>query len=177
MKRLFQIFLLLLTGLVLCNSSKSTQKEIDSVSEDQRSSVQESVSVKKETAIIKYRKYSNSGKAIATEYVIYNDSLVWKYTEYRNNFRLQDVVKYNREEFDKLIDNLSRYTFSIERTEPVCGGGGESFSFSTEAGCYLTFDDSNCELYGDADEVKKLIRQFVHLHPTSGKKDFKRLSK
>jgi hypothetical protein len=41
----------------------------------------------------------------------------------------------------------------------------------------LNFDDSSCKMYGDADEVKKLIRQFVQLHPTNGEKEFKRLSK
>lgn len=177
MKRLFQIFLLLLTGLVLCNSRQSTQKEIDMVSEEQSPSTQEPVSVKKETAIIEYRNYSNSGVAIATEYEIYRDSLVWEYSEHRNKCRLRDVVKYDSMEFEQLVENLAQYTFSVKRTEPKCGGGGESFSFSTATGCYLSFDDSDSELFGDASEVKKLIRQFVRQHPTKGEKTFERLSK
>jgi len=178
MKRLFQIILLLLTGLILCNSSKSIPKVIDVVSEEQMSSKQEPVFVKKETIKIKYVDYSNSGIAIDTQYEIYRDSLIWEYTEHRNDCRLRDVVKYDSEEFEKLIENLSQYTFSVvKREEPLCGGEGESFSFSSDTGCYLNFDDSSCELYGDADEVKRLIRQFVQLHPTKGEIEFKRLSK
>lgn len=177
MKRLFRIFLLLLTGLILCNSSKSIPKVIDVVSEEQMSSKQEPVFVKKETIKIKYVDYSNSGIAIDTQYEIYRDSLIWEYTEHRNDCRLWDVVKYDSKEFERLIDNLSQFTFSVvRRGEPLCGGEGESFSFLSDTGCYLNFDDSSCELYGDADEVKRLIRQFVQLHPTNGKKEFKRLS-
>jgi len=176
MKYITLALLPLLISILFGYSCKPSGNEIQTSLEEAIYSEKTDETVKKETVKISYCRYSNSGLAISTWVEIYKDSLIWDYSEHRNDCHLRDVVKYDSTEFKNLIDALSQFSFSVERGIPTCGGEGESYSFSTNSGRYLEIDD-DCVIEGDFEKVSELIRQFIQSHPTDGEKEFKRLSR
>lgn len=133
--------------------------------------------VKEGTTNITYHHHTNSGIAIYTTVNLYPDYLVWDYKEARNQCHLKDTCRYNREEFDKLVKELSRIEFSaIDKHDHRVGGPGYSYSFEVNDKCYLYFDNSY-QFSGDYQAVQDLIRQFIKSHPTQCEILFKKLSK
>ena len=118
------------------------------------------------TSKITYNHHTNSGMAIYTTIQIFQDSLVWDYIEARNDCRLKDICKYDKEEFNKLIKELSKIKFSAtDEPNSLCGGAGYSYSFETNSERYLYYDDSS-SLSGDYRKVSDLIQQFIWAHKT-----------
>ena len=52
--------------------------------------------------------------AIHTSVSLYPDHLVWGYNEMRNECSLKDSCQYDREEFDKLVNELAEIRFSAK---------------------------------------------------------------
>lgn len=120
------------------------------------------------TTKIRYYDNSNSGIAIDVSYEIYPDSLVWNYSEGRNDCELKDVCWYNREEFDSLLQALLPLKLSV-KYKGFMGYGGDSMgcSFSNTDGHYLGIGtDYYC--IGEYDIAISLIRSFIKKHKTDG---------
>lgn len=133
--------------------------------------------IKEGTTKISYSHHTGSGIAIYTSVDIYPDSLVWNYNEARNNCDLEDVCKYNRKEFEEMIQILSAVSFTIK--EPASfplGGSGFGYNFEDEEGCYLNFG-RNYQLSGNYQEVYRVIQRFINSHKTECEKLFEQLSK
>lgn len=128
--------------------------------------------IKKETTTIRYTVTSNSGIAVQTEYNITCDSVTWYYSDHRNGFVLYDVVKYDRKDFDALIDILSQVSFKVRRVEsiPSAGGGGYAYSFFDNNGRYLGYGVVNNIASGDNKVAEKAISQFLENHKTAGER-------
>ena len=126
--------------------------------------------IKKETTAIRYTVSSNSGIAVLTEYDITPDSVIWHYTDHRNGFNLRDVVKYDRKDFDTLIDTLSQVAFKVREVKsiPTTGGGGYAYSFFDSDGRYLGYGVVNHIASGDNKTAEEAISQFLDTHKTAG---------
>ena len=126
--------------------------------------------IKKETTAIRYTISSNSGIAVQTEYDITPDSLVWHYTDRRNGFILSDAVRYNRNDFDTLIDSLTQVSFKVRAVKPSSssGGGGYAYSFFDINGRYLGYGVVNNVASGDNKTAEEAISQFIEIHKTAG---------
>ena len=126
--------------------------------------------IKKETTVIRYIVSSNSGIATQTEYNITCDSVTWHYTDRRNNFVLYDVVKYDRKDFDALVDILSQVSFKVRHVKsiPSTGGGGYAYSFFDSNGRYLGYGVVNNIASGDNKTAEEAISQFLDSHKTAG---------
>lgn len=126
--------------------------------------------IKKETTAIRYTISSNSGIAVQTEYDIMPDSVIWHYTDHRNDFILRDVVKYDRKDFDTLIDTLSQVAFKVRQVNsiPTTGGGGYAYSFFDNDGRYLGYGVVNNIASGDNKTAEEAISQFIDTHKTAG---------
>ena len=129
------------------------------------------------TKAIYYAWHSNSGLAISTSVSIYPDSLIWYYEESRNSTAFQDVVKYNRNDFNALISTLSQYTITIYpvNQQPTLGGSGFSYSFVNETKNYLSYD--NFTSISGTNDVNNEIQKFIENHKTKCQKEFERLAK
>lgn len=128
------------------------------------------------TTKISYHQSTNSGVARYTSFVLYEDSLVWTYTEARNNCSLSDVCRYDKNEFLELVNKLSAIRFSVQTVKhhPI-GGGGYSFSFEDRSGRYLLYGNFD-KLTGDYRQVSSLIQSFIDTHRTKGESLFRELS-
>ena len=126
--------------------------------------------IKKETTAIRYTISSNSGIAVQKEYDITPDSITWHYSDYRNGFNLRDVVKYDRKDFDTLIDTLSQVAFKVRQVNsiPTTGGGGYAYSFFDNDGRYLGYGVVNNIASGDNKTAEEAISQFIDTHKTAG---------
>ncbi len=134
-------------------------------------------SVKKETTRIGYYHHTNSGEARYTSVTITPDSLIWNYSEARNGVKLRDVKKYNRTEYQALIDELSGTTFFLSGSgDNSSGGDGFTFSFENESGYYLMFDQSQAKTRGSY-QIVVLITDFIENHPTRCEQLFKEYAK
>ena len=127
------------------------------------------------TTKIEYYNYSNSGIAIDVLYEIYPDSLVWYYTESRNDCALKDVCRYNREEYDYLLQALLPLKLSV-KDKGLMGDGGGSMgcSFTNKEGRYLGFG-TGTYCIGKHSVAISLIRSFIKKHKTNGEKLFEDL--
>lgn len=126
--------------------------------------------IKKETTAIRYTVSSNSGIAVQTEYNITSDSVTWHYTDHRNNFVLYDVVKYDRKDFNALVDILSQVSFKVRHAKsiPSSGRGGYAYSFFDSNGRYLGYGVVNNIASGDNETAEEAISQFLDNHKTAG---------
>lgn len=126
--------------------------------------------IKKKTTAIRYTVSSNSGIAVQEEYNISPDSVTWHYTDHRNGFILSDVVKYDRRDYDALIDTLSQVAFKVRHVEsiPLAGAGGYSYSFFDSNGRYLGYGVVNYIASGDNERAEKAISEFLNTHKTAG---------
>ncbi len=148
------------TGLSTCNAGAPNPDAI----------LKRGCPIKKETTAIRYIVTSNSGIAVQTEYSITPDSVIWHYTDHRNGFILNDVVKYDREDFDTLVDTLSQVSFKVRHVEsiPTTGGGGYAYSFFDSNGRYLGYGVVNNIATGDNETAEKAISHFLATHKTAG---------
>ena len=132
--------------------------------------------IKKETTKISYNHHTNSGMAIYTTVELHPDYLVWDYNEARNKCHLRDTCRYSKEDFDKLVNELSKIQFSAKDNHDYSvGGEGYSYSFEVNAESYLYFDNSY-QFSGDYHAVQDLIRRFIKSHPTQCEILFKKFS-
>ena len=69
------------------------------------------------TTKIVYSEHETSGLAISMTYEITQDSLVWDYREPRNDCHLKDVVRYDRQDFEALVTELSTIRFHAKDTQ------------------------------------------------------------
>ena len=118
-----------------------------------------------ETTQISYTTYTNSGIAINQTYEISDSLIVWKYTDYRNGVKKTDERKINKQEYEKLVKELSAISFSVKKNDsPEAGGEGWGCSFYKNGERYLSF---NCldHFSGDYQKALTLIEQFVKSHP------------
>lgn len=122
--------------------------------------------IKKETTKITYSRHTNSGIAIYTSVTLYPDHLVWGYSEARNGCSLRDSCSYDREEFDKLVSELSQIKFSAKDCDDHrSGGAGFGYSFETETKRYFYYN-SLFKMSGDYEKAQGLIKQFISIHKT-----------
>ena len=127
------------------------------------------------TTKIVYSEFENSGIAISTKYEITQDSLVWDYTELRNNCHLMDVARYDHQDFEALVTALSEIRFSAKDTHDVSSGGsGWGCSFYNEKECYFHYNDK-FNLSGSYETVTDIILQFVANHKPEGLRLFDQL--
>lgn len=127
------------------------------------------------TTRIVYAEHENSGIASETRYEITADSLIWDFTEPRYDRHLRDVARYERHDFEALVEALSQVKFSArDADDHNSGGGGWGCGFYNEKGRYLTF---NCQfkLSGDYKEVIRRILAFAREHKPEGLKLYDRL--
>ena len=128
------------------------------------------------TIKITYATYTDSGTAINKTYEITPTSIVWNYTEYRNNLALTDVLKYDNKEFEKLMKELSSIRFKVKENQYIeAGGEGWGFAFYKNEKCYLSYNVQD-KVSGDYEKVTTQIQQFIDNHKTEGEKLFERLS-
>ncbi|MBP5507525.1 MAG: hypothetical protein J6Y23_06745 [Prevotella sp.] len=155
------IIMAAMTGLIACNASYKTSENDGKL-----------CPIKKETTSILYSRSLGSGEAVLIQYNITSDSLTWKYTDHRNGFILSDVVRYDRKEFDALIDALSQVSFKVKKTKPDVGAGarGYSYYFYDINGSYLDYGVTNHVAVGDNAIAEKAISRFVTTHTTEGEK-------
>ena len=133
--------------------------------------------IREETTKITYRHHSNSSMCIYKTVEIYPEYLVWKYKEARNNCYLIDTCRYKKEDYDKLLKELSTIKFSaIDNKRHYVGGSGYSYSFEVDSVRYLFFDESY-QFSGDYNKVYCLIQQFIESHKTRCEILFKSYSK
>ena len=136
--------------------------------------IQGSCPIMEETTKITYRHHSNSAMCIYTTVEIYPEYLVWKYEEARNDCYLIDTCCYKKEDYDKLLKELSTIKFSaIHNKYRYIGGPGYRYSFEVDTVSYLYFDDSY-QFSGDYDKATTLIQQFIKSHQTRCEILFKR---
>ena len=122
--------------------------------------------IKKETTKITFSRHSNSGLAVYSSVTLYPDHLVWSYSEVRNVCSLRDSCSYDREEFERLVKDLSEVRFSAKDShDHSTGGAGYAYSFETEAGQYFHYNNS-FKLSGDYGRAEDLIQQFISAHRT-----------
>ena len=127
------------------------------------------------TTKIVYSEHENSGIAIMTSYEITEDSLVWDYRELRNDCHLKDVARYDRQDFEALVTELSTIRFSAKDTHDVSSGGsGWGCSFYNDKECYFHYND-RFKLSGSYDTVTNAILQFVSNHKPEALKLFDEL--
>lgn len=132
--------------------------------------------IKEETTSISYHHHTNSGMAIYTMVKLYPDYLVWEYYEARNHCHLKDTCRYNKEDFDKLVNELSKINFSyMNRHDHRVGGEGYCYSFEVNDRRYLQFNNSY-HPSGDYHAVQDLIQQFIKSHPTQCEILFKKFA-
>lgn len=126
--------------------------------------------IKKKTTAIRYVHDTNSGIAVETEYNITADSLTWSYNDMRNGFRLYDVVRYDRADFDTLIDTLSSVSFKVfqHQAPPTVGGGGYVYYFFDDKGESLYFGTGNHAASGNYGAVEEAVGEFIKTHKTKG---------
>lgn len=133
--------------------------------------------IKEGTTKIAYHHHTNSGMAIYTTVEIFPDHLVWRYSEARNGCHLKDECHYDKEDFDKLVKELSTIQFSTRDLEDYSvGGAGYSYSFHLNSERYLYFNNLY-QLSGDYDQVEDLIQQFIKSHKTKCEILFEKLAK
>ena len=125
----------------------------------------ETCRIKKETTRIICRHYIDCGPQV-TEVELYPDHLVWKHDDYRNNCHLIDSCKYEKNDFDNLIHELSALEFSVAQNPSITDGSEECrFSFENGSECYLSFNaKDSVYLSGDYEKVRNIIRLFVIAH-------------
>ena len=153
-----------MTGLIACNASYNTSGNNG-----------KACPIKKETTSILYSRNFGSGVAVSIQYNITSDSLTWKYTDHRNGFILSDVVRYDKKEFDALIDTLSQVSFKVKSVKPsaASGGGGYSYAFFDSTGKYLGYGVVNNIASGDNETAEEAISQFLYTHRTAGEQAVK----
>lgn len=128
------------------------------------------------TMKITYATYTNSGTAINKTYEITPISIVWNYTEYRNDVALTDVLKYDYKEYEALIIALSAIKFSVKENQYIeAGGEGWGFAFYKNEKCYLSYNNQD-KVSGNYKKVTTLIQQFIDSHKTEGEKLFEHFS-
>jgi hypothetical protein len=111
------IIIAAMTGLIACNASYNTSGNNG-----------KACPIKKETTSILYSRNFGSGVAVSIQYNITSDSVTWKYTDHRNGFILSDVVRYDKKEYDALIDTLSQVSFKVKSVKPLAAAGGGGYS-------------------------------------------------
>jgi len=155
------IIIAAMTGLIACNASYNTSGNNG-----------KACPIKKETTSILYSRNFGSGVAVSIQYNITSDSLTWKYTDHRNGFILSDVVRYDKKEYDALIDTLSQVSFKVKSVKPsaASGGGGYSYAFFDSTGKYLGYGVVNNIASGDNTIAEDAISRFVTTHTTEGEK-------
>ena len=177
--------LVIICGLLFCEAYQKNEREdvpqmsnsVSTNTKESKTTTPDSCLIKRETTKILYRHHSNSAMCIYKTVEINPDYLVWKYKELRNNCYLIDTCRYKKEDYDKLLKELSTIKFSAKDNEPRrVGGPGYSYSFEVDSVSYLYFDDSY-QLSGDYKKVQSLIQQFIQSHQTRCEKLFKKHSK
>ena len=124
--------------------------------------------IKKETTAIYYNYHTNSGIACETSYSIKPDSLEWFYSDNRNGFSLRDVVRYDKKDFDVLVDTLSRIPFKVYRNDamPSVGGPGYDYSFIADNKRYLAYGNFDPYAAGKNGVAETAIKDFIDTHKT-----------
>lgn len=172
-------------GLLFCEAYQKNEREVvsqisNALSTNRKESTTttpDSCLIKQGTTKILYRHHSNSAMCIYTTVEIYPEYLVWKYEEARNNCNLIDTCCYKKEDYDKLLKELSAIKFSATRNKyRRIGGPGYSYSFEVDSVRYLFFDDSY-QYSGDYNKVQDLLQQFIKSHQTRCEILFNRQSK
>lgn len=172
-------------GLLFCEAYRKNGREdvsqisniVSTNTKEFKTTTPDSCLIKRGTTKILYRHHSNSSMCIYKTVEIYPEYLVWKYKEARNDCYLIDTCRYKKEDYGKLLKELSTIKFSAKDNEPRrVGGPGYSYSFEIDSVSYLFFDDSY-QLSGDYKKVQCLIQQFIESHPTRCEILFKKHSK
>lgn len=124
--------------------------------------------IQKATTSIIYTHHTNSGIAVETEYSIKPESLKWYYHDKRNGFSLCDEIKYDRKDFEALIDTLSRIPFKVISVNeiPTVGGSGYHYYFRTDDTTYLNYGNFNPIASGKNYLSEKAIEEFISKHKT-----------
>lgn len=127
------------------------------------------------TTKITFSEHSNSGLAISTTYEISEDSLVWSRMEPRYNWKLRDVLKCNKQDFNELVAEISTIRFSAKDAHDYSvGGDGWGLSFENQKGRYFHYN-SSFKLSGDYESVTEKISEYVEKHKPEGLKLFDQL--
>lgn len=127
------------------------------------------------TTKITFSEHSNSGLAISTTYEICEDSLVWSRMEPRYGWRLRDVLRYDKQDFQELLTALSAIRFSARDThDHSVGGSGWGVSFENQKGCYFHYN-SKFKLSGEYERVTEIINEYIEKHKPEGLKLFDQL--
>lgn len=133
--------------------------------------------IKTETTKITYYHHTNSGEAVYTTVMLYPDRLVWIHDEARNGFCLKDSCRYDKEEYEKLLKDLSSIHFStISHYDGMVGGEGYDYSFESDTECYLSYCDSYYFI-GNYQKVAYIVQDFITKHKTSCQMLFEKYSK
>ena len=124
--------------------------------------------IKKETTAISYNHHTNSGIAVETSYDIKPDSLVWFYSDKRNGFSLRDVIRYDKKDFEALIDTLSRIPFRVfySNAIPTVGGSGYDYYFLDNEKRYLHYGNFDPVATGKYPAAEAAIEEFINTHKT-----------
>ena len=127
------------------------------------------------TTKITFSEHSNSGLAISTTYEITEESLVWNRMEPRYNWKLRDVLKCDKQDFNELLTALSTIRFSArDAHDHSAGGSGWGVSFENQKGRYFHYN-SSFKLSGDYESVNEKISEYVEKHKPEGLKLFDQL--
>ena len=162
MKKTFLTFCFIFLAVVTCNcqSLNSTSKSVDESMEPKLDYCPISLNTTK----ITYRHHTDSGTAIKTTITIFEDHLVYERRHSRENRNFKYSCEYSKDDFKELILRLSKIQFSV--TDGTChevGGGGYDYSFESDSGQYLHYDDVS-KFTGNYQQVSSLIQQFIEEH-------------
>lgn len=126
------------------------------------------------TNLIRYS--SSNGSVGRFERVcIYPDSLVWSY-RFRSILNLKDVIEYDREIFQSLIDSIAERPFdALVKKYPrgIIGVGSESLYFGTTDNRELTIGNIFYGREGECSRIFRLVNAFMKDHMTEGERTLK----
>jgi len=127
------------------------------------------------TTKITFSEHSNSGLLISTTFEICEDSMVWSRMEPRYGWKLRDVSKCDKQDFNELLTELSTIRFSARDAHDFSAGGdGWGLSFENQKGRYFHYNDK-FKLSGDYERVTEKIQEYVEKHKPKGLQLFDQL--
>ena len=131
------------------------------------------VIISPQTCAIEYKK-TNISPVIKEKVSIYSDSLVWEYK--CSDYHLRDVVRYDRNDFQSLIDSIAGKRVPVKRrfksNAHVYYVRTHRLCFRDADGEEVTLDNQIYKPIGESVIIKERVMQFIAEHPTAASQLF-----